>query len=229
MNYQLIKNEEILNNFIDWLPELKINETYFIGIFARKKYIESETERTIIKRKDSQIKRFISKKEFIFQKIKQMECEIGSYLSDGSIIPQEALAVYISPNPRDLENAAKQSLKKLADLITKPYNGYDPQKIALSEIQSSCTRKIFVDFDFDDIDLEYIKENVYSKINKDCLHILRTKGGFHVLVELQKIEKIYERTWYQSLSNLKVDIRGDNLIPVPGCTQGNFIPYFEKS
>lgn len=58
MNYQLIKNEEILNNFIDWLPELKFNETYFIGMFARKKYIELECDRDIIKRKESQIKRF---------------------------------------------------------------------------------------------------------------------------------------------------------------------------
>lgn len=221
MNYQIIRDETLFRNFIEWLPALKPNETYYVSLLARSKYHEA------VGSDKAQVKRFTSSKEFIYDKVKQLECELGTYKYKGVGIPQEALALYISLNPRDMERASKNALVRFAELITREYNGYNPHQEVLSEIQKACSRKIYFDLDFDKVDLTGTLARIKQHINEDCLTMLKTRGGFHLLVELAKIDKQYNKTWHQSLSQLEgCDVKGDNLIPVPGCTQGGFTPFF---
>lgn len=225
MRYNLIQNEAKLREFIDWLPNLKKGETFYVTLLARSKYCPPG----VLKSDKAQLRRFTSDKEMLLQKIKQLECEVGSYTAKGIPIPQEALALYINPNPRSLVDATKASLIRFAQLITQDYTGYNPHQEVMSEIQKACARKVYFDLDFDLVELDSTLAEAGQHVNLDCLTVLKTRGGFHILVELEKLEKRYAKSWYKGLTEMAgCDIKGDNLIPVPGCLQGGFVPHFVK-
>ena len=132
-----------------------------------------------------------------------------------------------------MQTAAKNGLIKLASLITQPYSGYNPHQEIMSEIQKATSRRIYVDFDFDnslkqdrrEFNKE-IKSNVLSILNPECINFLETRGGVHVMVDTSKISPELNKTWYRKMDYLKdVDqISTSNLIPIPGCCQGDYIP-----
>lgn len=223
--HNIIASEKMAKDFIEWLPDLKQNETYYCCLFGRKKYDPTGT----LKADKSQLKRFTCSKANMLNKIKQLECEQGSYTVKGVVVPDEALALYVTPNPRSFETAARESLIELARAVTKPYDGYNPHQIVLSKIQTSCGTKKYMDFDFDGVSMSEVAERIERGdiINREALTYIKTRGGFHLLVELAVIKPAYRRSWYQDIAGLPgVDVRGDNLIPFVGCYQGGFTPYF---
>lgn len=223
MNYKVINDEQILKDFIAWLPECNEQEQYYISLLARSKYLNGDT---VIKSDKQQLKRFTSTKNMMFDKIRQLECAVGSYRHGGNPIPQEALALYITVNPRDLWKATYASLVNFAKKIQTGHNTINPHQEAMSEIQISCSNKYYIDVDVDIKDPQ-ILEQIKTFINPSCLTILETRGGYHVLVKVSEIDPSYKKSWYNNIMNLAgIDQSGDNLIPVPGCTQGGFTPHF---
>lgn len=226
MNYKIIKDRKLLEDFITWLPELEINEIYYLALFCRKKYAP---EMPYIKTDNKQCVRFLSNKKDLYNKILQLETPLGSYVIKDIVIPQEALAMYISINPRDLEAGTRQSLIKFANLMGLKYNGYNPVAEAISEVHKACSRKIWFDFDFDDADLDFTIGEINKILTPDNYKVLKTRGGFHVIVNLKTSDKKISNVWYHGISNLPgCDISGDSLLPIPGCVQGDFVPYFIK-
>ena len=72
--YKIINDEEALINFINWLPDLRDNETFYLSLFARKKYAP---EAGFVKANDkTQLKRFTAIKLNMLDKIKQKNWKI---------------------------------------------------------------------------------------------------------------------------------------------------------
>lgn len=234
-NYQIIKDETALREFIEWLPELEPGEVYYVSLIARSKYtrdLPPEMQIPHVRSDKAQLKRFTSTKETLFDKIRQLECPIGCYKHRETLIPQESLAVYITPNPRSLEKAMHASLVKFSQLLTKEYGGWNPHQEVMSEIQKARSRRVFSDFDFDIDDPTQIIDAIRNNnlINLDACHFLMTRGGFHLLVELSKLKDEFKSSWFNNISKIaKVDVSGDNMIPIPGCIQGGVVPKLLKS
>jgi len=223
MNYQIVKDEKLLREFIEWLPELKETEKYYLCLSARNKYCK---ELTHIKSDKAQLKRFVTDKERMFQKIKQLEIEEGWYRQKDTPVPQRALALYITVNPREMWKASINSLVKLANCVRDQNILVNPHQEVLSEIQRTKSRTCYIDFDID-ADVLPTKEILCNHVNIEAMTILRTRGGIHVLVDPTKVSPEFRNTFYQNFKlSINVDLAGDNMIPVPGCTQGDFIPHF---
>lgn len=227
MNYKTIINQDELLKFIAWLPELSPDETYYYSLLARDKYVKGTGIGTMNSDKH-QCVRFVSNKQRLALKIAQTESPLGSYGVKDVIVPQEALASYITVNPRSHKKAAKLMLKRLADVVADNEPSPNVYQESLTALHKSISRKIFTDIDFDVQDFEIVRllvKEIKCIINHDAAHLLETRGGFHLLVRLDAIEPKYVKTWYKNISALPhVDIVGDNMIPVPGTYQGGFVP-----
>lgn len=234
MNYKIICNEEKLKEFIEWLPDLKPNEQYYVQLLARKKY----NPETGLKADKAQLKRFTSTKEMLFHKIRQLELPLGLYESGGTDVSQDNLAVYITPNPRDLHKASLLLMREISDRLIRNDNAINPHTLSLNLIQTSTSRKVFFDLDIDFRTGDHRKAvnkfraDIENVINADCLTFIKTHGGLHCLIKTEAIGKEYQKSWYQKVSQLTCDeyevtMNGDNVLPVAGCIQGiDFSPYF---
>ena len=225
MNYKIISDEPALVQFIDWLPELDTNEKFYMSLFARKKYCPEMVQSS----DKTQLKRFITDKKSMVDKIKQLECEYGSYRLKDREVPQESLVLYINPNPRNLLKASYAGIRSLLHLIESGGQGFNPIQEVISCVQRAKGTKHFVDFDFDMTDkgteVPLVMEKLNLVINTDCLTFVETRGGLHMLVNTKKIEPSFKSTWYKAIQSFSgCDQTGDQLLPVPGTIQGGFTP-----
>ena len=232
MNYKIITDEGLLNNFIESLPNLSKDEVFYVCLFARSKYLTEEQKGQIshIKSDKAQLKRFTATKETLKTKIKQLECPIGSYVQyktdvPNNTVPQEVLTTYITINPRSLSLATRNSLKKFVEMVAdNPTQSFNPSNFAMSEIQRSPKKNkkwYIIDVDVKSILAQYLGNTPYK--------ILETRGGFHCLIDLHNIDESIKKSWYNSLKNSfgdDLDQGGDIMIPIPGTHQGGWTPKF---
>lgn len=222
MNYKIVLDEDELFNFVRWLPELNEGECYYLTLFARKKYHASA------KNDKSQCKRATAtSKDWLIKKISQFELPDGTYTNkDGSPVHSNSLALYVTVNPRSFALAQRLLLKKLADTVADNGCNMNPASMAMSAIQKAKSRTVYVDFDYDGADFGEWKEHFIDDIiNPEAYTALKTRGGFHLLVDPSQVTNQFKNTWHKNLSNVPgCDVTGDNLIPVAGCTQGGFMP-----
>jgi hypothetical protein len=228
VNYKIILDEAELDSFIQSLPKLLPHEVWYFCLFGRHKY-DSSFPNT---RDSGQLIRSVARnREELKEKIKRMEVPVGSLSRDGAVATQQCLAAYIAVNPRSLIKANKGMLMETAKRFTEGQLDFNPISLSTTEIHRAVDRKFYVDFDYDGSDLEYVKDGIKLMLpDPSHYRILKTRGGFHLLVDLSKVKE-FVHDWYQILSGLPgCDVKGSNtLTPIPGCTQGGFVPYFVSS
>lgn len=239
MNYEIIKDEEALNAFINWLPELKKNdkdnEVFYMCLFARKKYFKDLISTSNDK---TQLRRELVTKYSIKRELRKWECTLGTYKLKKDVVPQEALAVYISPNPRSMRKATFRHLRELAEFVSNETIPHNLHQNAISCVQKSKSYNYVVDFDIDSkkVDLKLLKDI----LPKNTFEIIETRGGYHILVypkrasdtiiSMNRFENTsYELNWFMKLvETFDIDQSSDGMVPIVGCTQGGFVPKFKR-
>lgn len=223
-HYKIIADIEEVERFISSLPYNTEDEVYYLSLFARKKYAPDVLKSKLTDR--IQLARFTSKRDDIVRKIKKLEIPLGSYVLKGVTVPQEALVLYINVNHRSVKKATKYLAKKCIDLLDS--TGYSLEIETLSALQKSKSFTYRVDFDIDDDLSEKYIEDISNTLDENSYQILKTRGGFHLMVDPTKQSS---KKWYQEIIKLlPVDKnhKSDNMIPFPGTYQGGFVPKFIK-
>lgn len=231
--YKIIADIGEFNKFLDWLPDLQENEKFYCCLFARKKYAPE----LIHSNDKTQLKRFLATKENLYQKILQLEIPVGRYFLKSHTAPQESLVLYINPNPRDMVKATRMLGKKCWDLVLN--SNFNIHQEAMSCIQQSYSRKIYLDFDIDEEDVDFsvlrdiFPEPLYR--NYEVYNIVKTRGGYHLLINTTTATMLikhhngrgghkYDTNWYKKIvTSFNIDThgdKGDRLLPVPGTFQG---------
>lgn len=218
--YQVITDEKAVREFIEWLPEIEEHEKFYACLFMRKKYCP---EVPWIKSDKGQLKRFVSDKVRLYDKIVQLETKVGAYKYDTNDVPQESLALYISVNPRDLWKATIRGISALAKVLECQGKGSNPHQELLSEIQRTPSSKTYVSFDMDWKDDTLLQEAI-DIVDGFC-DVIETRGGYHLHVHKNKIDQISDKMWHKGLSKHS-DQSGDIMSPVVGTYQGGFTPKF---
>lgn len=225
MNYKIIQDEAELQKFINMLPENTPDETFYVCLFARKKYAPDSG---LIADK-SQLKRFVATKDMIIDKIRQLEVAYGAYTfgKEKLPVPHLSMALYITPNPRSYRKAGAKVAKDLFDRLLKGET-VNPRAASMNALQTECSRKIWYDFEVDSKywTCDMIEEHITFAcgIYAESM-IVETRGGYHVMIELDTIKPAYKKTWYNKMMEIPdIDMKGDLLLPVPGCCQGGFVP-----
>jgi hypothetical protein len=220
--YNIIADKELLEFFISKLPLCQESEQFYVCLFARKKYCP---EVPWIKSDKSQLKRFTSTNSRLFNKIEQLECKFGAYKLGDMIVPQHSLALYMSPNPRNLWLAMIRSIAHFSKLIECAGRGCNPHQEVLSEIQKCSGKKKFILFDLDSSDEDLVKHCI-DIVDGHCI-VTKTRGGYHIMVLADKVKQITEKLWYNKLKE-KCDVVGDVLTPPWGTYQGGVVvkPYY---
>lgn len=236
-NYSLIKDEEETKRFIEKvLQPLNNDEVYIIVLTARKKYcstISSSLEvvaRDIIRNNDT---------NKIMRKLKKMSLVEGLYTDKNEdIIPNEAFALYILPEPRSMIKAYKEFNINInewmcQDLLSEEKNLELYRKLDLklfSAIHRSKSKSKYFILDIDKKDETLLKNILYfihsKEFNNDNLQhiqwISETRGGWHIILNRNdETGKIIHEIMQRKMEF--VEFRKESMTPVAGCSQGGFV------
>lgn len=210
------------NLTFDFLTRLERadSDICFITIALRRKYCpELEKEKVILHR-------FISKKKHLINDLKNLPSQ---FFYKGQAVPTEALVVWFKLNPRSFKKATKDTIKNLTDNLYSD-KIESPLEAALTALQEACDKVKHQSFDYDvtDDEVETTLEQIYVAVNQDATFVVKTKNGFHLIVDVTKIDKEH-KNYYNNLVKIKgIDQRGDINVPLAGCVQGGYIPYILK-
>lgn len=226
--YKLVWSEEEIKRMADFLKTSE--NTYMMNMSIRKKYDPSvQVKTTWVHRK---VLNHVSAHQFV-RMVKSYQVEKGLYVDDNeNSIDEKALVLYMSINPRDPMSACQKLFHDLSDAFTDksaPIITNTHGQI-LKHLQSSCTNKRFHTLDIDDKSLEGDVKILIQNLHLPVATVIETRGGFHILLDSEKLSKEQRTGIYQWKINLEnanmVEYLKDAFCPIPGTIQGGFCVHF---
>lgn len=255
-------SKEQLNRFYTYvMPRLENLEVYFISMAARNKYLtEPERKTYSLGRTEMMERRTIRVDDFnrFYRTIRKFETHEDAFLTkEGNSIPEKCMVVYANINPSSIIKAYHEFEKITNDYIREYLiNAYQKSdssnieyrfskidKLLMTAIQKSPSRKVYIDIDFDlcgKFDSSFIDsfQNTLNENNKKKLPIavLKTKSGYHVLIQRSELQFNYTEVvnQYDKFAKKVFDkeaevvVNKNDMVPVPGTHQASFPVELER-
>ncbi len=226
--HKFLHNEDELDIFLTKLREvitLTRDECFYLMLMSRNKYLtEEERKKTDLGRANIVTRQILHSLETkdVIQALRKMECAYGAYTDrSGNPIPNECLIPYLTYNPvspikafSDTQRCFVEYLLELDNRTGDKSNTYDRlSKIDSqyrTQLQHAFSRKVLLDFDFDipegasRVVLEFTDRLTQNGAKS---FVVKTRGGFHVLVERATIKYNYTKD-LQEIRDLMTTIYG---------------------
>lgn len=237
--YKLIHSEHQLRKFHSLLSPLEDDEAYFVSLSVRKKYLDAD-ERDFyqLSRAEMFARKLVKDSQFetFLRTMRSLEVNnAGGYTSKNYLpLPAKALVVYSQINPVSGTQALKEFQLKVNDLLFElPTNPNAKSQLArldtmlMNCYQRSSGKKTLLDIDIDNKNVYYV-ERLVSELNVHDVvcHVIKTKSGFHVLMDKSTVKFNYHALVYEIDRELKergdegeVVVNRNYMVPTPGTYQ----------
>lgn len=243
----LIHSYEQLRVFHKLLATLEPGEVHFVGLACRAKYMTMEERSQFSRSQDGVFARkLVAETSFntYLRTLQQYELAEGWKATTTSgrdiQLPGTCLALYGSINPCSGVQAVKHFMQKMLDASFSN----DPEvkntmahahSTLLSMFQTSRSRKLWIDIDFDIPKEEFVVLKPFlGELRADIFRVVvETRGGYHVLIRCDEALKgtnlgalaskyeLIAKQWYSENDKIEIKV-GGTLIPIPGTLQAGF-------
>ena len=250
----MIEFDESLEKFYNevYKPHLQTKDnTFLFCIAARKKYLKENDECKLSNGADIIERKTIDKDDFNRFKFRLSNLYTSEYLDlNDNIIPDYAKVIYVQLNPVNLKSAYCNYLKSVMEFNTeiinstgKPLTSHTMTNLWYTSLQTEHSNKIWFDFDLDLLDAMSLYKDIFKdeliqdfkqRFPLSVIHILTTRGGYHLLVKKENMNKDFNPevilSYLQKYNKYCSEIKmcKSNFIPCPGTHQGGeFVVSFE--
>lgn len=244
----LIWNEDEVDFFMRKVLEFPYqDEVYFLYLSARNKYLSGEERKLYHLGRTEMFSRLIVRNTTHWESsFRQLAYNAAAYRTEnGSELPEKAIVCYMNINPSSVLKAynsfCDEMNRYIMDYTISLMRGKESDisslrrldKVLLTHVQNSTSRRIWLDIDFDTKDESIL--NSFLKEMKDKVQhvVISTKSGFHVLIHRESLNQLVssdkKRLFEQTLREChqlatktggEVVINKNAMIPVPGAYQG---------
>lgn len=214
MNYEIIKCQRSLEQFLRILPELNQGESFFIILQARSKYFNAAKGDPVLYRGSGK------SINHIVELLKKLEVKKGLYTTrNREPIDNSALVSYIKMNPRSYSVAQFKSVEKIASNLSefqkennnKLFKAKHKIKAILSNFDSGVNKK-------DLEELDKILSSNSTKLENPQSHSLTALQDsvsrriiVDVDIDIKEGSFMYDKL-YSFLTSVFIDLRGVNSI-----------------
>lgn len=223
----LIHNEQQINTFLNFLPA---NQPVVLSLWARKKYSKTEeSDKAFGKRDLLVLEQVCVYPHELLRYVRRWE-GVNTYHHKDLLIDPSTFCVYVSHGYVDTVGMTNWLRIHLATNLEKQ-TIYSLTSLTQRAMVRNLKRGL-VHFEYDfklfdanwDVTKTYfwIRSQISQCLAPDSYTVIRTKGGFHMLIDSKKDHPV--AMWYKALQELPGYDKavGQHYLPLPGTKQATF-------